>query len=343
MKKSIVITLLIIIFSGIAKNSHSQQFEEWYLYTSDKLNLYINEFGTGDTVIVLHGGFGAEHSYLLDAVKPLQDKFHFVLFDQRGSLRSPAADSLLSFDKILSDIESIRVAFGLKKITLLAHSMGTRIAMAYAEKFPKNIKNLVLVSSYLPVSSNTELRNYATFYLENRPAVEQERQKAKLLQDKKNWTDKMYTYNWRISFASTNIYTVSNWPTIKGGVAFFNQRTAQIVYPTAPTNWNYITTFKKTTFPVTVINGDYDYLNFTAISLQELLNFYNSKMANSSSAAVNENDDSFKKLVLQKQWKDFEKDLPTLKVHIIKNAGHRIWCDQKLKFKKDLLVALKRN
>ena len=46
------------------------------------------EFGTGkDTVLVLHGGFGAEHSYMLTALRPLEKQYHFVLYDQRGSLR----------------------------------------------------------------------------------------------------------------------------------------------------------------------------------------------------------------------------------------------------------------
>ena len=42
------------------------------------------EFGTaeaaGDTVVV-HGGFGAEHSYLIEPLLPLSDRYHFVLYD----------------------------------------------------------------------------------------------------------------------------------------------------------------------------------------------------------------------------------------------------------------------
>lgn len=95
MKFRFVVFLLLMLFSG---RLHAQNGDEWYLYTPDKFNLYMYEFGKGDTVIVLHGGFGAEYSYLLKALQPLENQFHFVLFDQRGSLRSPAPDSVLSFE-----------------------------------------------------------------------------------------------------------------------------------------------------------------------------------------------------------------------------------------------------
>jgi predicted alpha/beta-fold hydrolase len=139
----------LILFMLLSFETRAQKGEEWYLFTPDKINLYLYEFGKGDTILVLHGGFGAEHSYMVEALKPLEKKFHFVLFDQRGSLRSPAPDSVLTFDKLLDDVETIRMALKLKKVKLVAHSMGTRIAMAYANKFPQNVESLVLVSSQL--------------------------------------------------------------------------------------------------------------------------------------------------------------------------------------------------
>lgn len=35
---------------------------EWYLAAGEGCRLYVREFGVGDTVVVLHGGWGAEHS-----------------------------------------------------------------------------------------------------------------------------------------------------------------------------------------------------------------------------------------------------------------------------------------
>lgn len=57
--------------------------EQWYNFTDDGHQQYVYEFGNaaspGDTVVVLHGGWGADHSYLIDPLVPLADRYRFVL------------------------------------------------------------------------------------------------------------------------------------------------------------------------------------------------------------------------------------------------------------------------
>jgi hypothetical protein len=82
--------------------------EQWYFWTDDGVRHYAYEFGTaagpGDTVIVLHGGWGAEHAYLIDALVPLADRHRLVLYDPRGSLRSPAPDSTVRLERLVADL-----------------------------------------------------------------------------------------------------------------------------------------------------------------------------------------------------------------------------------------------
>ena len=66
---------------------------QWYMNTQGDdgtLRHYIAEYGRdaspAKTVIVLHGGWGADHSYLIPVIQPLAREFRFVLYDQRGSL-----------------------------------------------------------------------------------------------------------------------------------------------------------------------------------------------------------------------------------------------------------------
>ena len=110
---------------------------QWYMNTTDadgaKLTHYIAEYGVeskpGNTVIVLHGGWGAEHSYLVPAIKPLADEYRFVLYDQRGSLRSPAVPpAKITYDALVEDLDQLRQRLGLEKVTLKAHSMGNMLA-----------------------------------------------------------------------------------------------------------------------------------------------------------------------------------------------------------------------
>src|SRR5690606_14264497 len=129
--------------------------EEWYLWTDDGARLYVTEFGraaaAGDTVIVLHGGWGAEHSYLLSALAPLGDRYRFVLYDQRGSLRSPAPDSTIAYERMVADLDALREEIGLGRVTLLGHSMGTVLASFYLAEHPDRVHGLVFTGPVSPV------------------------------------------------------------------------------------------------------------------------------------------------------------------------------------------------
>lgn len=340
-RKSIIISsvfcFLAFSYSTNAQHTHSNIFansEEWYFFTPDKLNLYIHEFGSGDTVLVLHGGFGAEHSYLMDALLPLQDKFHFISFDQRGSLRSPAPDSLLSYDKLLEDIELIRKEMKLGKLTIFAHSMGTRLAMAYAVKHPDNVKKLILTGAHKPVSTSGSSRELAIFYLENRELVEDVKMQT-LPSETTQWTKKHNTYDWRISFASVNLYDVKKWRQMRGGVAFYNQQSGSILYQSAPENWDYVNQLKKAGVSIAVIEGDHDYLNFTAQSMKTLAK----KFVGENQITAEEKEKLFR--ISPVRWPDFSKELPNLRIYSIKNAGHNAWIDQPELFTKYFNEALK--
>jgi len=97
---SLFVTVLLsgVAFSALAVEPN--ELNEWYVWSSDGTQIYVRAIGKGDKsadpIIVLHGGFGAEHSYLIPAIEPLSKKHRFVLFDQRGSLRSPATPMSLT-------------------------------------------------------------------------------------------------------------------------------------------------------------------------------------------------------------------------------------------------------
>jgi len=45
--------------------------DEWWVMNDDGCSLYVAEFGQGPPVVIVHDGFGAEHSYMLDAFSGL--------------------------------------------------------------------------------------------------------------------------------------------------------------------------------------------------------------------------------------------------------------------------------
>src|ERR1700681_3965226 len=136
--------------------------DEWWVVKPGGCALYVAEFGKGPAVVIVHGGFGGEHSYMLDAFNGLASPHHLVFYDQRGSLRSPykvftkggsepCPDSLVTISNHVADLEHLRQALGADKMTLVAHSMGTFVALSYLEKFPQRVAGLVLLSPGVPL------------------------------------------------------------------------------------------------------------------------------------------------------------------------------------------------
>lgn len=126
---------------------------EWSLSVGEGCSLYVREYGDRSlpTRVVLHGGWGAEHSYLLDAFVGLEQHFHLVFYDQRGSLRSWKCDTeSISVARHVEDLEQLRLALGLERLDVIGHSMGAVLAGAYLRKYPERTGRLVMVSPGLP-------------------------------------------------------------------------------------------------------------------------------------------------------------------------------------------------
>ena len=340
----LVIGLLLCVNQSVAQQtSPTYTPEVWYMGMNDrdKPNLFMKSVGVGDTVLVLHGGFGAEHSYLFDLVEPLANEYHFVLFDQRGSLRSPAPDSLISFQHLIEDIEWIRQELKVEKLTLLGHSMGTRLAMAYTDAYPGHVKNLVLVSAVAPalripdgITDMSQLPppkfRLATMYLQTRPSVEKTLQKHGLssTSELENLSYKQRSDLWRIKFASANIYDLSKWRQITGGMALFNSRSMRLIGGSAPEPFDYTNSLRKADIPITAIVGDHDFGNFNALGYEKLYK----KVIDPTAKEVPEN--------IFPTWYEYQSELPNLEVYSVQKAGHNPWIDQPEEVQRLLLQAL---
>ena len=109
--------------------------------------LYYEQCGNpdGKPVVLLHGGPGGGCS---DKMRRFHDpeKYRIVLFDQRGSGRStPHADLVDNTTwHLVEDIEKLRVKLGIDAWQVFGGSWGSTLALAYAEKHPRRVTELVL-------------------------------------------------------------------------------------------------------------------------------------------------------------------------------------------------------
>ena len=113
------------------------------------VRLYTRRVGEGPPVVVLHGGPGAHHDYLLPQYDHLTEGGRTLLYyDQRGGGRSPVAREVpLGWREHVADLEALRSHWALDRLTLLGYSWGGLLALLYALEHPDRSARLALVSA----------------------------------------------------------------------------------------------------------------------------------------------------------------------------------------------------
>lgn len=112
--------------------------------------IYYKTFGHGDPLVIVHGGPGASHDYFLPYLLPLARRNKLVFIDERGSGRSEKLENVKMYtvENMVEDVEAVRVALNLGKISLLGHSYGGVLAQAYALRYQEHLSHLVLASTF---------------------------------------------------------------------------------------------------------------------------------------------------------------------------------------------------
>jgi proline iminopeptidase len=127
-------------------------FDAIMLAVGDGHWLYVEEVGTKGAIpaLFLHGGpgSGSQHSHRL-LFDP--DRFHAILFDQRGAGRSHPylSTHANTTQHLVADIERIRTHFGFDKMLIVGGSWGSTLALAYAAAYPERVSGLVLRAVFL--------------------------------------------------------------------------------------------------------------------------------------------------------------------------------------------------
>ena len=112
-----------------------------------KHEIYYEQCGNpkGKPAVFLHGGPGGGCGSLARRFFNPK-KYRIILFDQRGCGRSKPHTCLEDNTTwhLIEDIESIRKRLNIKKWLVFGGSWGSTLAIAYAQKHPKNVCQLVL-------------------------------------------------------------------------------------------------------------------------------------------------------------------------------------------------------
>jgi proline iminopeptidase len=160
-------------------------------------SLFLSVKGTGDPLLVIHGGPGLNHTYFIPHLNTLEKTFKVIYYDQRACGKSaiPSVDSI-SLNFLTDDIEDIRKKLKTEKLNILAHSWGAVLAIHYSLRYPGKINKLILSN---PAMLSREYDQEAAALIQKHSTKEDSVSRAKILSDG-NLDTKDYEELFRLSF-----------------------------------------------------------------------------------------------------------------------------------------------
>src|SRR3954468_4134818 len=140
------------------------------------VSIFERRIGTGPPVVVLHGGPGAHHDYLLPGFDALARGRELIYYDQRGGGQSPVPREVpVGWQEQVADLEELRRQWSIERLTLLGYSWGGLLALLYGLEHPDRVQRLALVA---PAPAWREARHEFERRFQERnlaPALQQQR------------------------------------------------------------------------------------------------------------------------------------------------------------------------
>jgi proline iminopeptidase len=151
MKRSLLVIVALLLISNVF--GQTKKVDSWTDGQYVKVNgakLWVVTVGEGDPIIIIPGGPGGAHLGYRD-FDPLTEKHHQIIyFDAFGRGKSDTAKNVTEYtlERDIDDIEGLRKALNLNKVTVLGHSYGGVVAQGYGLKYPAHLSHLILADTF---------------------------------------------------------------------------------------------------------------------------------------------------------------------------------------------------
>ena len=125
-----------------------------YLRTSDGVQLAWADAGTGQTLVkaanwLTHLDYDWDSPVWRHWIQFLTTRFHLVRYDERGCGMTDWHVGDLSFDRWVTDLETVADVAAARTFILLGVSQGAATCVAYAVKHPERVSRMVLYGGYV--------------------------------------------------------------------------------------------------------------------------------------------------------------------------------------------------
>lgn len=107
------------------------------------MKLHYRTLGEGSPIIILHGIFGTSDNWQTFG-KQLASDYQVFLVDQRNHGLSPHSDTF-DYPSMAEDLQQFIEQHQLDNPIIIGHSMGGKVAMFHAVKYPDKLSKLIVV------------------------------------------------------------------------------------------------------------------------------------------------------------------------------------------------------
>jgi pimeloyl-ACP methyl ester carboxylesterase len=108
--------------------------------------IHVEESGSGDPLVLVHGLGGSTRIWR--RVQPLlAERFHVIAYDLRGLGRSGPPPDPCTMDELVADLDAVVEAAAGGSASVLGHSLGAAVALAYAADHREQVRAVVAVSA----------------------------------------------------------------------------------------------------------------------------------------------------------------------------------------------------
>lgn len=215
-------------------------------------------------LVVLHGGPGGAHNYMLPLVALADAGYQVIFYDQLGCGKSdmPDDDSLWTIKTFVSELNAVRKHLKLKEINLLGHSWGGMLAIEYMLTKPRGVKSVVLASAMISmplyVSENAKIREQLPKDIQDMLTLHEKAGTT----DSRAYTKAHKVYDGHFIFRGKEFPKEFRTPPGGNGKAAYEKMWGvSEAYPNGDLkNWDRIADLHKIKVPTLVIAGEYDEL-----------------------------------------------------------------------------------
>jgi len=215
-------------------------------------------------VLILNGGPGSPHNYLLNLENLTKFNRPVIFYDQIGCGLSshPANNDIWVIQLFIDQINALRRDLGLDKLHLFGHSWGGMLAIDYLLNKPDGIKSVVLASTMISIPLfQKEMKKL-------RHKLPRDIRTTLARHEKAGTTDSSeYKEAYRY-FSKTHIYRLDEWPTHLNpakdsfGTAVYQKMWGPSeTYPNGTLkNWDRLNELSQINTPTLIVSGRHDEL-----------------------------------------------------------------------------------